>query len=171
MTKPPKRYEADLAYEDVATELEYNPETGELRWLRGHCGSRKVGKIAGCVSASGYRVVRMFGRLFYAHRVAWLLHHREWPPLRIDHIDGNKTNNRIRNLRLATQSQNLMNVGVRSHNTSGVRGVFLTKGRRGFKPYRADLGGKTIGYYGTLDEAARAREKAARAAFGEFYKP
>jgi hypothetical protein len=126
----------DLTYEYVSACLAYNAETGELRWkvrprehfkhLAGFVRFDRhlAGKRAGVLdTAKNYRRVKLAKRLLQEHRVTWLLHYGEWPNLDIDHINRDRSDNRICNLRLATSSQNAHNTVLSSSNTSGYKGV------------------------------------------------
>lgn len=97
-----------LSYEQVAKELRYDPEIGHLFWLE-RKSRRDVTQPAGCLNHDGYRRVCVLGVTFQAHRLAWLLHYRQWPSMMIDHINGAKDDNRIVNLREVTRSQNIQN--------------------------------------------------------------
>jgi hypothetical protein len=115
----------------------------------------------------GYIRVGVGGELFLAHRLAWFYVHGEWPS-EIDHIDRNRANNAISNLRSVTTSQNRQNSGLSRRSTSGVSGVSWDK-RRG--KWKAHIG---IGYkkfqvrYDTKAEAIAARKAAEAKYFGEF---
>lgn len=101
----------------------YEPDSGLLFW-RISRGSTRDGSVAGTPRNNGYLQVKLDQRIMLVHRVAWFLYYEEDPEgSQIDHIDGNKANNRIGNLRLATCSQNHHNLGVYSTNTSGYKGV------------------------------------------------
>ena len=109
--------------------LEYNQSTGEFTWIVSR-GGVKVGAIAGKAMPNGYRQIRVRGRSYYAHRLAWLFAKGEDPMwLTIDHKDGDKGNNAISNLRLADETSQRGNVGLRSDNSSGIRGVHFDKSR------------------------------------------
>ena len=119
----------------------YEPETGKLFWRArplhmfedGEQGALQNcaawnGRYAGkeamtCVKSDGYRHGSLFYRYVPAHRVIWALHNGEWPKAAIDHIDGDKLNNRIENLRVADAAQNGWNRGATIMNKSGVKGV------------------------------------------------
>ena len=88
--------------------LDYEPETGLFRW-KIQIASRVPGDIAGN-HTHGYIEIGLDGVSYRAHHLAWLFVYGEIPDLLIDHIDGNRANNRISNLRLATQAQNLQNL-------------------------------------------------------------
>jgi hypothetical protein len=87
---------------------------------------RNVGKAAGSPNKQGYIKVLIDGHYHSAHRVIWLIVHNEWPTypeFEIDHINGDRSDNRDENLRKATKSQNQRNAGQRVNNTSGIHGV------------------------------------------------
>jgi hypothetical protein len=91
--------------------LDYCKETGVFTWKNSRSAKVKPGTVAGCVDKShGYHKIRVLGGLFYSHRLAWLVVHGELPSLQVDHIDGNRSNNAIANLRTATQSEQNQNL-------------------------------------------------------------
>lgn len=94
----------------------FNYVDGRLYW------KKRGGKEAGAVGKRGYRLVNLNYKKYMTHRLVWIMHGNDPVPI-LDHIDGNKLNNRIENLRPATKSQNMMNAGVYVSNTSGVKGV------------------------------------------------
>lgn len=113
--------------EQVRSMLSYDGETGLLSW-RISRGSVRAGKTTGSLAQNGYLVVRINGVNYQAHRVAWLITHGKWPDGVIDHRNGNKTDNRINNLRDTTQAVNVLNQHViRKDNKSGVTGVSFDK--------------------------------------------
>lgn len=156
---------ADLPNVDVVRSLlSYDLSTGDLRWLSSRCGVR-AGKIAG-TDHKGYLRIRILGKLVLAHRVAWAIHYGEWPNSDLDHIDRNKRNNKISNLRLVDRSQSCVNraypVGV-----SGIRGVSAHK--QGWQA-AISMYGKThyIGIFKTKEEAEAARKGAETALHKDF---
>ena len=158
--------------------LDYNPATGMLTWRHRAEGlfkrhrqflnwnARYSGRPTGYRTAFGYLIVRLDPTVFMAHRLIWLLVHGE-PVPEIDHIDGDRANNRIANLRAATRSQNRANSGTSKNNTSGVKGVNAHKNR-----FHARImqDGKAIhlGSFRTIEEAAKARQQAAEQMHGKF---
>jgi len=83
----------------------------------------EIGQIAGCVhKGKGYIHVKIKAKAFKAHRLVFLYHHGYLPEC-VDHIDGDKTNNKIENLRAATKEENCHNQKIRSTNKSGYKGV------------------------------------------------
>lgn len=117
-----------LSTERLRELLHYDPETGKFTRLIA-CGGRPVGSQAGCLREDGYVTFSIDDVLYLAHRVAWFYVHGVWPPDDTDHEDGNRQNNRIKNLRPATRGQNNENqYKPRSDNKSGYRGVSWSKG-------------------------------------------
>jgi hypothetical protein len=113
----------DLTAEYLRQLLSYDPDTGLFRW-RVQLGFRgKVGAVAGTTHSKGYRQIRIDGRIYRAHRLAWLYIHGEWPSGGLDHIDGNPANNAIANLRPATQQQNVWSSRKRNDNTLAIRAL------------------------------------------------
>lgn len=129
--------------------ISYDPNTGELRWKRtvnGRWG--KAGDLCGGLDAKGYRALALHGRQYKAHRVAWALHHGVWPTGLIDHIDHNRSNNAILNLRDATQAINSQNLSrAQTRNRSGLLGVYPHRKRWGA---RIMANGKRM-FLGTFD--------------------
>jgi hypothetical protein len=89
--------------------LQYDPETGIITWIQAKNNRIKVGQIAGTINHTGYLHIRLDGKLYQAHRLAWFLYYGKWPTNHIDHINGIKTDNRINNLRDVTRSENQLN--------------------------------------------------------------
>ena len=113
-------------YEDLAQVLEYRPEENgsSLVWKRDMSTRAKAGQRAGCACKNtGYWVVALNKKRYYAHRLVWILTNGCWPELELDHIDSNKNNNQIENLRECTHSQNCHARKARNVGISGYRGV------------------------------------------------
>jgi hypothetical protein len=141
--------------------LHYDPEQGIFYHKLTH-GRAKAGDAAGCVHIDGYLRIQVKKRSYAAHRLVWLWETGAWPKRHIDHIDGNKINNRISNLRDVNQSVNMQNLKKASAvNKTGFLGVWFEKGPQ---KYRAAirLNGKRLylGYYATPEEASAAYFKA-----------
>lgn len=143
--------------------LSYDPETGKFVWLK-HSNPLSVGKYAGMLN--NYRKITILGRTYGAHKLAWLYMHGTIPRT-IDHINGNTDDNRICNLRPATDSQNCANSRKPENNTSGAKGVTVLKD--GFKA-SVKCNGVThdLGKHETFDEAKAAYITGATKHFGEF---
>lgn len=98
------------------------------------------------------------GVLYQAHRLAWLYEHGVWPSGLIDHVDENKQNNRLVNLRVASLSENATNQSrPQRNNKLGIRGVCHTR-----SGYQAQFRGRHLGFFETPEQAYEAYEKARR---------
>jgi len=102
---------------------------GHLYWKIRNSNRIKIGSQAGTVAKRGNINININKRLYKAHRIIFFMHHKYLPPI-IDHIDGNPLNNRIENLRPATETQNHHNVGMFKNNKSGVKGVCWDKSKK-----------------------------------------
>lgn len=150
----------------------YHPKTGIVTWKVDRFTGKPERKIisagdeAGCVVASGYRLIRVNYCRIYAHRLAWMLTHGEWPAGIVDHANMNRLDNRLSNLRLATESQNRANCKPRAK--SGFKGVVKLKHANSFMAQiTADGVKKYLGCFASAEDAHAAYCAAARAAFGE----
>lgn len=147
-----KYYQSDFTAAQVAEVLAYSPLTGVLTYTRAS-KRRKVGQLAGRVDTKGYYRVRLFGREFKSHRLAWLLTYGVWPTGEIDHINGVPGDNRLVNLRDVTTAENGQNRTKAMRNSStGLLGViplgkrFVAKiGHRGTQ--------RNLGTFDTPEEA------------------
>ncbi|OXJ16304.1 HNH endonuclease signature motif containing protein [Burkholderia sp. HI2500] len=150
-----------ITRERVAERLTYDANTGQLIWKSAAKNKAHViGKPAGRVEANGYRHVKVDGVLYASHRLIWLLIHGEWPKGMIDHIDGDRLNNRISNLRDVDAKGNGANrTRVRKDSKCGEFGVFEQRSRWYAYAYR---NGRKISLGGYSDKASAV---AARAAF------
>ena len=153
--------------------LRYEPETGKLYWrecvaAQTRWNSRWAGKEAGSISRYGYRVVFLDGAVFRAHRIAWAMVQGAWPNQKqdIDHIDHDRTNNRIENLRAVGRETNCRNASLSQRNTSGHAGVVWCRRTRKWQaqiaPNRRCI---HLGRFVSFDDAVAAR-KAAEARYG-----
>lgn len=145
--------------------LSYDPETGEFRWLVAG-PKHAIGDRAGGSMKGRYPKVHIDGTSYRAHRLAWFYVHGAWP-LEVDHINLEKSDNRMANLRDSDRSKNMANTPLRSTNSSGFKGVVRVNRR-----WRAQgmWLGKFLhfGYWDTPEEAAAAYEAGAKKIFGEF---
>jgi hypothetical protein len=156
--------------------LSYNPDTGELRWKErsadlftapGRCrwwNRRFGGQLAlRAVDTTGSRKGMLLGRTVLAHRVIWKLAHG-WDADEIDHINHNRQDNRISNLREVNREANAQNVPLNRRNTSGRVGVYF-EGKRS-KRWSAKIGSGgrlvNLGRFDTFEQAAAVREAAER---------
>ena len=138
--------------------FEYDPE-GFIIWIDPPSLAVAPGTKVTYVSSGGYRQVKYKGVTYTVSRIIWEIHHGPIPDgLEIDHIDRDRTNDKIDNLRLATRAENLANKGDYSNNTSGYKGVNFNK-TVGKWQARANTSGKRIslGYFETIEEAIDAR--------------
>lgn len=158
--------ELPFSLEWLRDNLDFNPETGVFHWTKPGYG-RTVGKPIGEKARAGqYLMMRVQGDIVYAHRLAWFYHHGEWPKAVIDHIDGNRANNAIVNLREATHAQN----AARRQTTR------LIGPSRGVVPHQAGYVARIhhkgvrhyLGYFTDPEEAKAAYEAKAKEIHGEF---
>jgi hypothetical protein len=157
------------AVEAVRSRLDYEPDTGLFRW-RGTVNKNKkirAGDIAGTGRSDGYITIGVAGTQYLAHRLVWLYVHGFLPPNDVDHIDGDRKNNRLGNLRLATRSENHQNRHVARSN-SGRIGVSYCAREQKWRAY-INVGGKmkSLGYHASSDDASRAY-LAAKAVYHPF---
>jgi len=150
--------------------LDYNSETGHLTWRVSRGGAARVGAVAGGVGNDGYWRVAIDGKRFpAAHRVIWLIVYGRWPANELDHVNGDRTDNRLCNLREATRHQQMGNSKSRRNSRSGIKGVCWCKRTQ---QWRADIevNGRHyfLGYFDRLDDAATAYQKSAVDCFGAF---
>jgi len=143
-----------------------DPDTGVFTWKVNKVPVR-AGDIAGHLHPFGYRKIRIDTKIFFAHRLAYLMYHGELPTgMQIDHINGNRDDNRKCNLRLVTQKQNSENTLLPKSNSSGFKGVHWHK-RLGkwAANIRTNYTKKHLGYFETAEEAYSAYCKAADKTF------
>lgn len=147
--------------------LTYHPETGRFVW-RIKVGSIAVGDEAGAGCAT-YRKIKVGGVVYLAHRLAWTYMTGNAPPDIIDHINGDRLDNRWVNLRAATNSQNLMNSRTYRGHAIGLKGVYQSRGRKNFGA-RISIEGKSryLGSFDTAESAHEAYKHAAQQFFGEY---
>ena len=117
-----------LTQSELTHALHYDPDTGVFTWVNpSKYHAEKKGTEAGWLNDDGYIGIRLNATNYSAHRLAWLYVHGSFPENETDHIDGDRSNNRIDNLRDVTKSVNQRNAKKRSDNKSGICGVHWHK--------------------------------------------
>jgi hypothetical protein len=140
----------------------YDEDTGLMRWINDHktLSWIKAGDVVGRESTkNGYRSTSLSGKQYYQHRLAWLYVYGEWPTSAIDHINGDKSDNRIANLRLATRSQNQQN-RKKTKNKIAPPGAYKHWSGRWYAMIMVNKKSKYLGSFATAEEAAAAYAKA-----------
>lgn len=154
--------------------LRYEPETGKLFWLPRPLEMFATSRAANVwnirysekeaftsISDSGYKHGSIFNKSINAHRVAWALNYGKWPTHQIDHLNGDRADNRIKNLRDVSPSINQRNQKMRSNNTSGFCGVAWIRGKNRYLAYiNTDGVRRNLGYFDDMNEAIEARKDA-----------
>lgn len=113
-----------ITIEQLRKILQYDADTGLFTWIEPRQPTTKIGDLAGSIENTGYISIRLGGTSYLAHRLAWFYCFGEWPTAYIDHIDRDKTNNALDNLREASAHENQRNRGINKNNTSGYIGVY-----------------------------------------------
>jgi hypothetical protein len=165
-------YRNDLTAEYVRECLEYNPETGLLKWKTrpvehfkserdyNAWNSNYAGKNAGSNTGNGYIRIVINNQPYKAHRLAWLIFYGKWPKDQIDHNDGERSNNKIDNLRDVPNSINGKNQAIRIDNNTGHVGVKKTK----YDTWEANIKVDGIAYYlgshKNIEDAIKVRKEA-----------
>jgi len=160
---------SNLSHSRLLEVLDYDASTGVFRWRVATSNRVKVGSVAGAFNKYGYVVIRVDGRLYRAHRLAWFYTHGVWPCGEIDHVDMVKDNNRLANLRDTTRTFNNANVPARKHNALGVKGV-------SYDPLRGkyfaclSVNGRSVlkKRFNTIEEAEAAYAASASEHHGQF---
>lgn len=165
------------SYELLHKLLDYDPATGVLRWRartpdmfkpgnktsESNCqgwNSKYAGKPAGTININGYVAVVIDYVNFMGHRLIWKMVHGH-DPVEIDHIDGDRLNNRVSNLRDVSRQQNNCNRRVRKDSSSGILGVYwIARKKKWTSEVRLDNRKRCLGYFSTIEEAAAARKRA-----------
>lgn len=143
LSEPTKAY--------IKENFSYNPETGEILRL-------DYMNCHGQHDKDGYLKYKIKGTYLFAHRIAWFLYYGEYPKSELDHINRNRTDNRISNLRVVDRITNVRNSYVTPNPITGVRGVYVDTCTKGLKKkYTTRLNGKTYRFY-TIEDATTFRK-------------
>lgn len=160
--------ESQLDLAEARAFLSYNPSTGDIIWKEAR-GKAAKGSVGGFLMPDGYLAIRIFGRNYPAHRMAWFLHFGRWPHELLDHANGKRDDNRLENLREASVGQNNCNVKPQTRSVSKLKGVaWHSRDRR----WQAKIccGGQAyyLGQFDTEEEAHAAYCAAAHEKHGAF---
>ena len=150
-----------ISQSELKEVLSYDNQTGIF--------SRKNGKIVGWKDKFGYLRVQIKEKAYFLHRLAWLYEFGLFPDSHIDHINGDRSDNRIGNLRLANRSQNLCNVAKTKRNTSGIKNVSFHKESEKWRVVvSVDGKNKSFGLYHDIELAELVASEAREKYHGEF---
>lgn len=138
--------------------FEYCPDTGAMRWAKKTCRKIVVGAPVGSFT-NGYLQTAFDGGRYLVHRIAWKMHYGTEPD-ELDHINGDRSDNRIKNLREVDRTQNNKNMALRSDNTSGHHGVSENKHGSYIAQIWVNKKYEYLGSYATKEEAIAARKAA-----------
>ncbi len=143
-----------LTQEELKSLLSYDPETGEFTWLVNKGSrARKNTKAGSLCKTHGYVFIRLNKKAYRAHHLAWLYVNGVFPTLDIDHVDQQRHNNKLKNLREVTRS-------VNNYNTNKRKGYCFSKQKNLYRSYIVvDGKQKHLGYFTTEEQAKEAYER------------
>lgn len=147
-----------ITAEQAAELLSYDPGSGEFRWKIARSYVVKVGQVVGSWDLHGYKTVRLNGRSYKLHRLAWLMTYGVWPAGDVDHINGIRHDNRISNLRDLPRGQNLENRWKPNPNKKSGLPLGVHKAKGGHYSARISVDNKSVilGTFVTVDDATAA---------------
>jgi hypothetical protein len=159
-----------LTQEELKSQLHYDPDTGIFTRLVS-AKNKLLGVVSNGTTSTGYIKISVFGVSYFSHRLAWLYMFGDFPEDMIDHVNGIKTDNRLKNLRIANKKENARNYGLPKNNTSGSKGVYWSKDRNKWYS-KCELNGVQyhLGMFINKDDAIIARADFAKKHYGEFYR-
>jgi len=148
-----------LTQDQVKSLFHYDSDNGILKWRVNNGGKVLAGNLAGCKNHYGYIVINFKKKSYQAHRLAWLYVHGYLPLQQIDHINRDRSDNRLINLRLATHSLNNQNKEIQRNNTSGCKGLSYQKKNKKWVSHIGINNKKNrIGQYENIADAIYARQ-------------
>lgn len=149
----------------------YCEKTGNFTRIFSPTKKENIGKVITQTDTKGYVYLLFSGKRYSAHRMAWLYFYGEIPDGIIDHANGDKTDNRIVNLRIADNYENNYNSFIRKDNKSGVKGVYFSKFHKKWHArIKVNKRNINLGYFDKLECAESAYKEAAIKHHGAFYK-
>lgn len=163
-----------LSADRLRSIIDYDPDTGVFRWLwddakPARINSRDTKKAAGSIGVDGRRAIKISGTRYYCSRLAWLYMFGVWPTDQIDHINCDKSDDRIANLRECSGAQNHLNVGLTVRNRSGYKGVHWNgRYQKWEAAIRINGVRHYLGRYDAAEDAARRYAAAAVKYHNEF---
>ena len=158
-----------ITYKKLQEILNYDLITGIFTWKKSGKGIKHgVDSVAGSKTYDGYIAIRTGGKVYLAHRLAWLYVHGVWPNGGLDHKNTNKIDNSIDNLREATPTQNHQNSKAYKNNKLGIKGIRETPSGKFQVIIKAPDKYLCLGTFATLEEAKKEYENAAKEIHGEF---
>lgn len=161
-----------LSRERLMQILHYDPGSGLFTWINDQRSGVKAGSVAGSINSNGYIIIMISKKSYSAHRLAYFYVKGVWPQKHIDHINGVRTDNRIKNLRNADSIKNGQNMRLLDTNKSGFKGVHWSKACNKWRA-KIDLNGSQhhLGFFSDLELAALVAAEARDKYFGEYNRP
>lgn len=158
---------SEINQERLKEVVSYDPEVGKILWRNPAKNfSSSTGKEAGTIGGDGYRRVMIDGRIYSCHMLAWMYIYGEFPSMRLDHINCIRDDNKIKNLREATHSQNMMNSPAPKSNSTGFKNV--SRNRGGFLVCVRANKKSSSKWFKNLQDAAVYAESLRASMHGEF---
>lgn len=146
----------DVIAAQVRELLDYDDATGIFTWKKDVARNRKAGQVAGGISTQGYVVITINSRSYKAHRLAWLHFYGEWPDSILDHINQNRGDNRINNLRLADPILNGKNRKPNKNREGSTGASYVQSRNRWIASIMVDKRRLHLGSFMTQEEAVKA---------------